>query len=160
EFQAEDHAANVSDPAFAAFVLDSVPPAITPTPPPPAVNLSPVISGSVSDKLSGVAALQAQVDGGAPGTIPVDAKGNFSFPVDLRVTGTEDGPPTVEFQATDHAGNIATGDVGFTLDTQPPTVTIASPIHGETLAPGALLVGTVTAYGVAPAAVDYSFDGG
>ena len=118
------------------FTLDTQPPTISVTAPAPGsiVDASPTITGSVSDALSGVATLRAQVDGGAATAVAVDAPGHFSFPAGLAVDGRVDGPHTVELKAADRAGNVTTTSLSFTLDTQAAHDS-AGPDVGSTLPP-------------------------
>ena len=127
-------------------------------------NADPVITGDVTDKLSGVASLTVSLDGGAPGDVAFNADGTFSVPVSLPTNGSADGPHTLEFIATDAAGNVTSPlDFDFNLDTKAPVIALAvdSIQDGGTLAAGALLDGTVTTgSGVALTALSYAFDGG
>jgi hypothetical protein len=76
------------------------------------------VSGRVSDDLSGVASLQAQVDGGRVFDVAFDAGGHFRFPTALRLDGSADGPHAVRLRAIDHAGNLSGfTTVRFRLDT-------------------------------------------
>ncbi len=120
------------------------------------------ITGAATDNLSGVASLQVQVDGGA--YVPLSfnaATGNFSYTTAYALKGSADGSHTINFQATDAAGNVATPvPFTFTLDTQAPVLTITSPVAGSALVIGETLSGTATTNGAAIAALSYAFDGG
>jgi hypothetical protein len=111
------------------FLLDTQPPAVTFQEPRPglATNNDPTVSGRVTDNLSGVAALQAQLDGGTPLAVRVGADGSFRFPITLPLDRSADGAHTVHLRATDVAGNVSSFDYSFTLDTTPPAVAITSP---------------------------------
>src|SRR5207253_50751 len=79
------------------------------------------VTGQVTDNFSGVATLQEAVDAGPFTNVSFDATGKFSFTTTLAVDGSADGSHTVQFQATDKAGNVSNfTDVSFTLDTTPP----------------------------------------
>ena len=81
------------------------------------------VIGQATDDRSGVATLEAQVDGGAFVTVAVDAAGNFHFDTALPLDGTAEGAHTVRLRAADLAGNIAAlVPVAFTLDTLNPAV--------------------------------------
>ncbi len=100
--------------------LDTSPPTISVTSPGAYTN-SNVVSGVVTDDLSGVASLRAQLDGGTSFPVSFDSSGNFSFRTALLLNGTVDGPHTVSLVATDFAGNAsAPSTTSFTLDTIPP----------------------------------------
>ena len=104
------------------------------------VDASPTITGNVSDALSGVATLQARVDGGAATSVAVDASGHFNLPAKLAA----DGVHVVELSATDGAGNVATASLGFTLDTQPPTISVAAPAPGSIVDASPTITGSVS----------------
>jgi hypothetical protein len=62
-------------------------------------------------------------------TVIADDQGNFSADAgDLT-----NGEFTVDAVATDAAGNTGEGDSAFTIDTSAPTLTIASPVAGDTV---------------------------
>src|SRR5207253_90131 len=69
----------------------------------------------------------------------------FSFTTTFPLNGTADFMHLVRFQATDRAGNMS-GLVGvsFLLDTQAPTVTIASPAPGLLTNQDPIVTGRVT----------------
>lgn len=76
------------------------------------------LSGTVTDDLSGVTTLTASVNSGPPVAVDFDATtGTFAFDPQFTDDGTDDGQHTVSFTAIDAAGNSATFDVMFTLDT-------------------------------------------
>ena len=147
-FVATDQAGN-STSTTSSFTLDTRPPSITVTSPSKGaqVSTSPNVAGQVSDALSGVATLQEQVDSGAFTTIPVGTAGSFSFATGLATDGSADGPHSVTLRATDRAGNLATTEVDFTLETsqsQPPTITIQSPASGLSYKIDPTISGTVS----------------
>jgi hypothetical protein len=84
-------------------------------------NTNVNVTGIVTDDLSGVASLTAQIDGGAPFAVSFDSAGNFSFPTTFALNGTADGPHTVSLVATDGVGNVGSDTIQFTLKTIPPT---------------------------------------
>src|SRR5262249_49245743 len=81
---------------------------------------------SVTFTVTGATAIQCRVDSGAFAT----CTSPFTPSVALA-----DGSHTVTVRGTDAAGNIGTGSTTFTVDTQPPVVTVtpvASPINNTT----------------------------
>jgi hypothetical protein len=127
-----------------------------------ASNTNVIVSGQVTDNLSGVASLQVQVDGGAYAPLTFDAAtGHFSFTTSFPLDGSADGSHTINFQATDNADNLASPVAfTFTLATQAPTLTLTSPTDGGTLSAGTTLTGTVTTSGGANVvSLRYAFDG-
>jgi hypothetical protein len=147
QFRAADHAGNIFTDDF-TFTLDTTGPSIGVTAPAEgaALTTSPTVVGIVSDKLSGVASLRAQVDGGPTVTVPVDASGSFSFPAGLATDGSANGPHTIHLVAADRAGNTSTQAVDFTLEAstpQGPTVTIESPVSGLSTRVNPMITGTV-----------------
>ncbi|MBI3464318.1 MAG: DUF4114 domain-containing protein, partial [Planctomycetes bacterium] len=82
------------------------------------IETNVLVVGTVADDLSGVASLVAQIDGGPFFEVMFDAAGNFGFPTDFALDGSEDGRHRVRLQATDEAGNVSGFvDVFFTLQT-------------------------------------------
>src|SRR5207248_2937743 len=145
------------------FTLDTHAPTITVTTPAVGsiLSASPTVTGSVADLLSGVATLQAQLDGGTPAPVAVDASGHFSVSIGLVGDGTADGAHTVHLRATDGVGNVATADVGFTLVTRPPTISVQSPAVGLTTNAEPVITGTVLAEtGSAVASLQAQVDSG
>src|SRR5207253_3217369 len=85
------------------------------------VNVTVV--GRVSDNLSGVAKLEAQMDNGSFSPASFDSSGAYSFLTQLPGDGSADGLHSVHIRATDQAGNVSpVAAVTFTLDTIPPAV--------------------------------------
>jgi RHS repeat-associated protein len=118
--QAVDTQGNTSAAATDSFTLDTQAPTISlPSSAPGGTTASNItIAGTVADNLSGVAALQEQVDSGPLVPVAFDASGHFSVTTQLPLDGTADGAHTVHFQATDKAGNVsAPSNVSFTLAT-------------------------------------------
>ena len=89
-------------------------------------NQNPTLTGQVTDNASGVASLQEQVDSGAFVTVPIDSSGHFNVTTALSLDGMADGSHSAQFRAVDKAGNVSPPIAfSFTLDTRPPTVTVA-----------------------------------
>jgi hypothetical protein len=148
---------------------DTQPPRIVVESPagPPGVSAPLVFAGNVTvqgqvlDNLSGVASLQEQTDGGAFTPVTFDADGNFQVPTTFATDGTADGTHTLNFQATDFAGNTSgLTAFTFTLDTQAPTITLTSPADGGTLDSLSHLTGTADGAGSAITQLTYAFEGG
>src|SRR5262249_11399017 len=145
QLEATDQAGNISF-ASVSFTLDTVSPVITVTS--PASNLftnqNVTVSGQVTDDRSGVASLQAALDGGAYVPIPFDPQGSFSFLTSLPLDHTADGPHTEQLQATDRAGNVSFATVSFSLDTVPPAITVGNPTPNLVTNQNVLVSGQVT----------------
>ncbi len=112
------------------FTVDSNPPSITLNSP---ANNAYIPAGTTID-LSVADANLAAVNwttGGTP-TLLVS-------PFDINTTGWSDGVYTLRLNATDLAGNLKSATYGFTVDSTPPTVTLASPASGATVKAGATL---------------------
>src|SRR5262249_49899450 len=104
--------------------LDVLPPSVVLTSPTSGqlTNTNVTVAGQVTDDLSGVASLRAQVDAGSFFNVSFAATGHFSFATALSLGGSADGNHTVSLQATDRAGNVSgLSNVSLTLDTRPPT---------------------------------------
>lgn len=82
------------------------------------------VSGSASDALSGLASLQASVDGGAYAT--------FGGSLSVSTLGTH----TVTLRATDVAGWTSTSSQTFKVDSAGPSVSITTPADGHAYAGG------------------------
>jgi membrane-associated phospholipid phosphatase len=111
--------------AALTFTLDDQPPRIiVTTPANGSVTNNDAIIGTVSDNVSGVKTLNAQVDSSAEMPVTVNAAtGTFQFSGGLNLTGHQsDGPHNLTLTAVDFAGNVATAIVQFTINTVPPTV--------------------------------------
>ena len=75
---------------------------------------------------------RCQVDGGAFAPVAFDAQGNFSLTTAFATDGTADGAHTIDFEATDFAGNVdPVVDVAMTLDTRKPTICAHQPDGGR-----------------------------
>ena len=85
---------------------DVNPPTVTITAPSAGTltRTNPTVTGQAVDDSSGVASLQAKLDGGAPFPVTFDNNGKFSFVTSLLTNGSADGKHTVAVQATDRAG--------------------------------------------------------
>jgi large repetitive protein len=162
-FTAKDAVGNLAAPVTFTYNLDTVAPAITITSPPNDVSgkTDPDFVGTVSDS-GGVASLTVSINGGAAQSVTFDSQGNFSFDPNLPTDGTADGFYTFSFVARDTAGNQATQDQHYTLDTTPPTVTITSPADGQTFTSNPTIQGSATdniGSGSANVLVDGTFAG-
>lgn len=137
----------VADWDLATFSVskDTRPPVVTlsTTLPDDASNQNVTITGQATDNLSGMAKLEVQVDGGAYAPLNFDpTSGDFSFATTFARDGSADGSHTIDFQATNAAGIVASPvPFTFTLDTKAPVLTLTGPTQGGTLAAGADLDG-------------------
>ena len=155
-FAVEDRAGNTTDSAPERFVLDTRPPALNLIATPALLNAIPTLTGSTSDLLSGVTALNAQVDNGPATSVPFTASGQFSFsPGPLA-----DGAHTIHLSATNGVGNVAGSVVNFTLDTHPPTISVTAPSAGATLSASPTISGTVADALSGVASLQAQIDGG
>ena len=110
-----------------------------------ATNHNLLVAGRVTDALSGVASLQAQVDAGAFFNVAFDSSGAFHFDTALPLNGTADGSHTIHLRATSRAGNVSSPvSFSFTLDTIAPTIIITSPASGLITNANPTIAGTVT----------------
>jgi hypothetical protein len=124
-FLALDNATNPSAPAIVTFTLDATKPVVVITSPADGstTNMNVTVIGKVTDNLSGVASLAAQLDNGAFTSVSFDGAGNYTYLTTLPGDGSADGQHVVRLQATDAAGNISPiAHVSFMLDTIPPAV--------------------------------------
>ncbi|KQX46764.1 OmpL47-type beta-barrel domain-containing protein [Paenibacillus sp. Root444D2] len=79
------------------------------------------VSLTAEDHLSGVAAIEYSVDGGANWQ-------DYQAPVTIN----QDGSYIIMFRSVDNAGNVETArSISFNLDAHTPSVTISSPIDGN-----------------------------
>ena len=84
-------------------------------------NKNPALTGTVTDNLSGVQALTAQVNGGTPVALSFNGTtGALNFTTALKTDGTADGRHTIVLHANDVAGNAVSDTLDFTLKTIPP----------------------------------------
>jgi RHS repeat-associated protein len=128
-------------------ILDTTPPQIAVNSPSPglATNQNITISGQVTDDLSGVASLEAAVDGGPFTDVSFDANGNFAYTTGLALDHSADGSHTIHFRAMDYAGNLSPNtDYSFLLDTVPPQVSITAPQSGVPVNQNLTVTGLVT----------------
>ena len=128
--------------------------------PGPVSRIEETITGQVSDVGTGVASLTAVLDGEST-PVSFDAAGNFSYTTGLPLNGSADGPHLVNFVAVDRAGNSTSSAVyGFTLDTQPPSITVSSPTSGESETRNFVVSGQVSDASPGPTSLSVSVDGG
>ncbi len=122
---------------------------------------NPTVEGWAIDNLSGVAGAEVRVDDGGFVPVTLDASGRFQFQPALALDGTADGQHVLHFRADDQAG-LQSDEFAFsfTLDTQPPTNTIASPADGATIVAGQRLEGTVSGTGSPVVSLRYQIDDG
>ncbi|HVX11566.1 MAG TPA: DUF4214 domain-containing protein [Pirellulales bacterium] len=125
-------------------------------------NQNITITGQVTDNLSGVATLEAQVDSGSFRPVTFNAStGQFSILTTFPLDGSADGIHTIEFEATDKAGNTsAPVALQFALGTKHPTIGVTGPTGGSSLTTTSTASGTVTTSSPALVALSYQFDSG
>ncbi len=120
EYRATDFAGNVESAETMPFGIDATPPTVAVLIPTGTVTTSDVvIRCSGEDTLSGIAGYTLSVDGGPPAA------------ESLRTTTTVTlalGTHTVRLDCTDLAGNVATSEIHFVVDTNPMSLT--GPYHG------------------------------
>lgn len=112
------------------FIFDSTAPSVVLLSPPDGSAITPgtVLDFQVSDvHLTTV----TWTNGGPPTNLPV--------PHDLDTTGWTEGLTSVQVTAFDAAGNWARRTSDFTVDANPPVVTLASPANGSVVRPGTIL---------------------
>src|SRR5262249_7830875 len=126
--RATDRAGNVSF-FDVSFTLDTVSPLVAVSTPAPGLvtNQNIALTGQVTDDRSGVASLQAALDGATFGAVSLSGEGALRSATRLPLGHSADGPHAEHLRATDLAGNVSTFDVPFTLDTVAPTVSVTSP---------------------------------
>ena len=125
------NASGASDPTPASrtFTVDTTPPDVTidSGPTGPVNNPLPTFSfGSADDS----ATLACSLAAGPPAFAPCPQGGTYQ-----PVAPLPDGSYDFSIQATDPAGNSVTADRGFSVDTQPPDVTVESGPSGTTADP-------------------------
>ncbi len=139
EYVARVHAddtapSGVSDQRTTAVVVDRTPPTITIARPLPGAFLSRGLSidGSISDPNLGQYTLSAA---GSTGLVDL-GHGNQGRTSErlADLAPLADGPYVLNVRADDAAQNGATTAVPFTMDSTPPTVSIASPLPGSVVA--------------------------
>lgn len=159
--KATDNAGNVSF-FDVAFTLDTVTPTVAVTRPPAATvtNDNPTIAGQATDDRSGIASLQAALDGGAFAPVSLGAGGSFHFATALPLDHTADGTHTERLKATDKAGNVSFFDVTFTLDTVSPTIVVTTPITAPFTNHNVMITGQVSDDRSGVASLQAALDGG
>ncbi len=144
---ATDTLGNVSKSYDDTFLLDTTPPVVSYSGPPPGspTRVNPTVIGVVADALSGVASLQGQLDGGPTFPVTLGPGGAFSFATAMPLDGTADGPHTIHLVATDTLGNVSNSyDDSFVLDTTPPVVSYSTPAPGSATRINPTVSGVVT----------------
>ena len=142
---------------------DTQPPRITVVSPQPnlAAKANVTVTGRVTDSVSGVAKLEAQLDNGAFTAAALDAQGNFNVATTLSLNGSADGAHAVHLCATDRLGNVSTiTTVPFTLDTLAPSLTVTSISQNGSLSADTHLAGTLGGTGTPLTTLTYQFDSG
>ena len=85
------------------------------------ISGNPIVTGKVTDNLTGVKTLKLSLDNGPEVSIPVDAEGNFSYATTLALDGSADGQHALSITAIDFVGNVSPAtELAWTLDTTPP----------------------------------------
>ena len=163
QFQATDKAGNVSPWVPASFILDATPPVIALTSPGVSLttNANITVNGTVTDNLSGVASLTAQVDGQPAVPVSFDPAGTFRFTTAFPLNGTADGLHAITFHALDKAGNYALpAGLTLTLDTTSPSIVITSPQAGSLHNVNVTVAGLVADQTSGVALLEAQLDGG
>ncbi len=163
QFQATDKAGNVSPWVPASFILDATPPVIALTSPGVSLttNANITVNGTVTDNLSGVASLTAQVDGQPAVPVSFDPAGTFRFTTAFPLNGTADGLHAITFHALDKAGNYALpAGLTLTLDTTSPSIVITSPQAGSLHNVNVTVAGLVADQTSGVASLEAQLDGG
>ncbi|MBX9579612.1 MAG: Ig-like domain-containing protein [Gemmataceae bacterium] len=142
-------------------VADRTPPVVILTAPPPGSesDAAPLVRGAASDDRSGVAAVEAAVDGGPFAPVFVAPDGSFSF----TPAASAEGPHAVLVRAADGAGNVsAPVSVGFAIrtDSAPPAVAVTAPVPDQVFAANPTFRGRASDDRSGVAAVEVAFDGG
>jgi len=129
-----------------SFTIDSTPPFIsglTPAPESATANALAAITASFSDSLSGIeaASIRLQIDGTDVTSMAAISELGVSYHPSTRLA---DGHHQVVLTIRDRAGNEATASGSFTVDTNPPAITIVAPAEGATASTATVdLVGSV-----------------
>jgi hypothetical protein len=126
-------------------VVDTTPPTIAIQTPTAGLttNANVLVSGMVTDDVSGVASLQEQVDSGPFQAVAIDAAGQFVLTTALPLNGSADGMHTVHLHAIDGARNASDAFAAFGLDTTGPSITVASPGPNAAVASSPVVTGHV-----------------
>ncbi|MDW5563264.1 MAG: Ig-like domain-containing protein [Methanomassiliicoccus sp.] len=93
---------------------------------------SVLMGWTATDDRSGIKAVEYNLDGAA--WITTSATGNYAW------NDLADGPHTFSLRVVDYAGNMNASEVGFTVDTTRPTLTILSPTNGSCVDASSLTV--------------------
>lgn len=124
------------------------------------VNGDVTVTGTATDADSSVASLTVSLDGGTPTNVPIQSGGQFSKLISLPHDGSADGVHKIHLVATDPAGNVATRDVSFTLDTIPPSLSLLSPSATGSQTGSVPVSGTLTDSGSGLASAQVILDSG
>ncbi len=115
------------------------------------------VSGFVIDNLSGVASLEASVDGGAFGLVHFDNLGRFTLDADALGEGAH----RIVLRASDAAGNRGNAvSYDYLVDSVAPTIDFTGFADGASIAAGARIAGLANGTGSGLTALSYSVDGG
>jgi RHS repeat-associated protein len=161
---ATDPAGNTATIPAGSFTLETVGPAIALRGPSAArmTNSNITVTGTVSDALSKVTSLQAQIDSGPAFPVPIDFFGGFDVPTALPLDGSADGNHTLLLTATNAAGLTSTTSLSFALDTQSASpgalaLSITAPVAGAEHSSAARVIGSA---GAAATSASFTLDGG
>jgi hypothetical protein len=145
-----------SNPLTVTVFNDTTPPVVTVTSPASGAALAgtTTINATATDNI-GVVGVQFRVDGANVG--PEDATAPYSVP--WNTASATAGPHTVTAVARDAAGNVTTSaGVAVTVDNVAPTIAMASPSAGSTVA-GTVSVNANASDNLGIAAVQFKLDG-
>lgn len=118
------------------------------------------LQGQVVDNLSGVAAVEVRLDGGAWEPLTLDDQGRFTVSTAFALDQSQDGRHRIEVRARDTAGNVSAATRReLLLDTQAPAVTLAGLADGSTLTADSRLSGQI-ASASAVVSLSVSLNGG
>jgi hypothetical protein len=157
---ASDVSTGQAAPLAFSVAIDATPPAATlVSPAPVAPDAQPVVTLGVSDNMSGVASVLAQIDGT---TVPLDLVGGTAS--GKPVAALAYGAHTLAWSVVDGAGNRTSATTAFAVpDTAPPVFGSPQPSNGAVLADGDVLaaeVGVADAdSGLDPASTRLTLDG-
>ncbi|WAS85148.1 MULTISPECIES: adventurous gliding motility protein AgmC [unclassified Corallococcus] len=150
---ATDAAGNTSTPDSSTFTVDLTAPGVAISSPADGAVIG-TDTVTVTGTSTGATSVTLTYGGTNYGPIPVDASGNWSFP--LPVTLPE-GPNTVTAVSTDAAGNTSTPATStFTVDLTVPTVAISAPANNTSVNTATV---TVTGTTTNATSVTLTFDG-
>jgi hypothetical protein len=93
------------------------------------VTADSMISGVITDDLTGFAWLAATVDDGAARSIAVERSGAFEFDPGLALDSSQDGTHQITLHASDGTRHIAVFEFVFQFDNTPPRILIESASH-------------------------------